>query len=489
VGEAISNTWFHKVVKVPEAAEKAKRSLVDDISEFCAAQGIAETTFGRLAANDGKLVGRIRAGSGITAATTGRVRAFMADVEMGRLHVQGRPLRKHDVSNAAAMAELIETETGLRTPGSFAFHEQRQRYLVFASTTNEATVLADRASLDLASIPIEQPGARLFFSPMENGAAINRVLRAFHHRHPTVPVLVVIKGRSLEEVHSTMGHLVDRLIEHPMTVLVLTNMYIREAVRLQKLSDDCPHPVSWRDVALVGRHAQEFETQLAPLYPELAREWLVHQGDYGQPVYEKPSVLVLYRKDHQFLVENLIPRQGESGALRFHYSLLNHPYLHSHTMRFRIDYVLLPVLNQLAHGGSVTIVQSAGGDPAHDIVWRVWPSSPVHFVRRQDVMAELRRALGANARNYTMHGLTDTGALFRFDMHTLPPNGLGLGASALMSAWNNAVYFAQISEESVQARLNSGNDHIEATRAVIEENGGLWFLDEALTIYHRKDAP
>jgi hypothetical protein len=85
--------------------------------------------------------------------------------------------------------------------------------------------------------------------------------------------------------------------------------------------------------------------------------------------------------------------------------------------------------------------------------------------------------------------LTDAGALFRFDMHTLPPSGLGLGASTLMSAWNNAVYFAQISEESVQARLINGNDHVEAARVVIEENGGLWFLDEALTIYLRRDAP
>lgn len=476
------------MAKAGNTGAGAERSLVDDISAFCIAQGIAETTFGRLAANDGKLVGRIRAGSEITTVTASRVRTFMADVEAGRLHVKGRPLRKHDVSNAAAMAELIESETGIRTPGSFAFHEQRQRYLVFASTTNEAMVLADRASRDLASVPIEQPGVRMFFSPMENGAAINRVLRAFHLRHPTVPVLVVIKGRSLEEVHSTMGHLVDRLIEHPMTVLVLTNMYIREAVSLQKQSDDCPYPVSWRDVGLDGRHAQEFEIQLAPLYPELAQEWLVHQGDYGQPVYEKPSVLVLYRKDHRFLLESLIPRQGENGSLRFHFGLLNHPYLHSHTMRFRIDHVLLPVLGQLAAGGSVTVVQSAGGDPVHEIVRRVWPEDPVRFVRRQDVMAELRRALGAAARNYVMRGLTDAGALFRFDMHTLPPGSLGLGASTLMSAWNNAVYFAQISEESVQARLSSGIDHIEATRAVIEENGGLWFLDEVLTVHHRKDA-
>jgi hypothetical protein len=36
--------------------------LLNDISQFCQQAGIAETTFGRLAVNDGKLVRRLRNG-------------------------------------------------------------------------------------------------------------------------------------------------------------------------------------------------------------------------------------------------------------------------------------------------------------------------------------------------------------------------------------------------------------------------------------------
>ena len=54
------------------------QTLIDKIEEFCRARTIAETTFGRLAVNDGKFVGRLRAGKGVTTRTLKRVRDFMA---------------------------------------------------------------------------------------------------------------------------------------------------------------------------------------------------------------------------------------------------------------------------------------------------------------------------------------------------------------------------------------------------------------------------
>lgn len=41
--------------------------------------GITETTFGRLAVNDGKFVGRLRDGKGLTLATAEKVRVFIRD--------------------------------------------------------------------------------------------------------------------------------------------------------------------------------------------------------------------------------------------------------------------------------------------------------------------------------------------------------------------------------------------------------------------------
>lgn len=52
--------------------------LLADIESFLREKDMAETTFGRHAVNDGKFVGRLRDGAGVTIATIERVRAFMA---------------------------------------------------------------------------------------------------------------------------------------------------------------------------------------------------------------------------------------------------------------------------------------------------------------------------------------------------------------------------------------------------------------------------
>ena len=51
--------------------------LLREIDAFVRQSGMAPTTFGRLAANDGKLVARLRSGKGITTRTVEKVRAYM----------------------------------------------------------------------------------------------------------------------------------------------------------------------------------------------------------------------------------------------------------------------------------------------------------------------------------------------------------------------------------------------------------------------------
>ena len=51
--------------------------LLDSISEFCRRAGMAESTFGRRAVNDGKFVARLRDGARITPETLERVSDFL----------------------------------------------------------------------------------------------------------------------------------------------------------------------------------------------------------------------------------------------------------------------------------------------------------------------------------------------------------------------------------------------------------------------------
>src|SRR5216684_3107934 len=53
------------------------QELLARISDYCRQTGLAESTFGRRAVNDGKLANRLRNGGRITTVTVDRIQAFM----------------------------------------------------------------------------------------------------------------------------------------------------------------------------------------------------------------------------------------------------------------------------------------------------------------------------------------------------------------------------------------------------------------------------
>lgn len=56
---------------------KTEPDIIADIESFCSAVGMAESTFGRLAVNDGKFVRRLRSGGRMWPETLARIRQFM----------------------------------------------------------------------------------------------------------------------------------------------------------------------------------------------------------------------------------------------------------------------------------------------------------------------------------------------------------------------------------------------------------------------------
>jgi len=53
------------------------RQLLQEICDYCRQAGLAESTFGRRAVNDGKLTARLRNGGRITTDTLDRIQGFM----------------------------------------------------------------------------------------------------------------------------------------------------------------------------------------------------------------------------------------------------------------------------------------------------------------------------------------------------------------------------------------------------------------------------
>ena len=70
-----------------------RQYLIQEIELFCNQSGIAESTFGRQTVNDGKFVGRLRDGKGVTTATVAKVRRYLLD-HGGKLHAGRSPEKK-----------------------------------------------------------------------------------------------------------------------------------------------------------------------------------------------------------------------------------------------------------------------------------------------------------------------------------------------------------------------------------------------------------
>jgi len=66
------------------------QELLQEISDYCRHSGLAESTFGRRAVNDGKLTARLRNGGRITTDTLDRIRSFIAS---NRGELKGRVTR------------------------------------------------------------------------------------------------------------------------------------------------------------------------------------------------------------------------------------------------------------------------------------------------------------------------------------------------------------------------------------------------------------
>ena len=73
-----------------------------------------------------------------------------------------------------------------------------------------------------------------------------------------MPFYLVGKEISLEDIRLTLEKMADRFYEHPATVLVLTNMYYSRR-RGCAGSRPAAGELVWREVALAGNTADEFE--------------------------------------------------------------------------------------------------------------------------------------------------------------------------------------------------------------------------------------
>jgi SAM-dependent methyltransferase len=271
-------------------------------------------------------------------------------------------------------------------------------------------------------------------------------------------------------------------------VLVLTNMYYSEAPWLTPNSVTAATSLIWQEQSLLGSTAHEFETQITELQTFLAQNWRAKVSKVsGNPIYEKPVVLVLYREDYKFLLDQMRPRRG---AARADYDLViaSQPYRARAPVEFKAAKVVAPLARSLAPGGRLIGIHSHGNDPGLEIVQKVWPGENPFMTDRHQLLRAAKAELGSAGRDLNFNAYSDARSLFRYSMHTLPSEvSETIGTSTLFAAWNAAIYVAQIEDQRLSQAINA-NTYLEATKEVLQKHGGLWFWDESYVISRKRDS-
>jgi hypothetical protein len=455
-------------------------ALLGEITEYCRKNGVAESTFGRLAVNDGKFVNRLREGGRITTTTFERVRSFIAaDPGKGSLLVGGAS----EVRSAGAPAPA----PAVRNDRNFRFFDNRQKYLLFVNTCSEKGVVAQRVAMELGNIRPRPPAVRMFDAGVGDGTVLTRVMRAMHHHFPTMPFYIVGKEISLEDVRLALEKMPDRYFEHPATVLVMTNLYYREAPWLVPGSVTAATSLVWHELALSGSTAHEFEEQITGLAPFLAENWRAHVSPTsGNPVYERPAVLVVYREDHRFLLDRIIPRRGGAEA-NYDLVIASQPYRARAPLDFKASKVIAPLAKSLGQGGRLLAIHSHGNDPGQEIVQCMWPGENPFRHDRHQLLKTVKETLGSAARHFNFNAYADARSLFRYDMHALPSEiSATIGTSTLFAAWNAAVYVGQIEDARLENVIGDRR-YLDITAEVLHKHGGLWFWDESFIISRHRD--
>ena len=345
----------------------------------------------------------------------------------------------------------------------FRFYDNREKYLLFVSTCSEKQVVAERVAMDIRGFRPKLPALRVFDAGMGDATVLTRLMRDLHRRYPTVPFLIVGKEISQEDIRISLEKMADRFHEHPLTVLVVTNMLYSEAPSLRPRSNAMRARLDWLEVPLEGSTAFEFDEQIRSLEQHVQDRWKTTPSERsGNPLYVTPSVLVIYRKDHEWPLAPVIPQEGEPHH-EYDLVVAAQPFRARLPARVKVRNVLAPLARSLAPGGCMVVIQSTGKDPGMEIIRGVWPGEDPFLTPRQELLRELSSQLSDSHPELRYLSYPDSRAQFRYELR-LPRSELetNISTSTVLAAWNAATYVAQIEDERLTPAMSRG-DYIDVT--------------------------
>jgi len=365
----------------------------------------------------------------------------------------------------------------------FRFFDNREKYLLFVNTCNEKQVIAERISMDVKYLRPGSLGLRIFDAGMGDGSVLTRVMRQLHDNFPETPFSILGKEISQEDLRISLEKMPDRFVEHPQTVLTVTNMFYSEATTLKPKSIKKESILNWKIVELTGNTSHQFDNQIRDIEPLISDWWRTERSQKtNNPIYSTPSVIVFYRKDQKDLLSKIIP--SKENRVNYEYDLIiaAQPFRSRLPAQTKVKNVLAPLAKALAKSGLMVVIQSVGKDPGMEIIRRIWPLEKPFQTPRRDLIVELKKQLESIDEIYSYIDYVDSRAEFNYHLQ-LPPNEMesSIGTSTTLAAWNAAIYVAQIEDERVEEEMRKGS-YLDVTQEVLRKYEGLWFSDESFIV-------
>ena len=354
---------------------QAAVGLLDSISEFCRRAGMAESTFGRRAVNDGKFV--------VAAA---RRRAHHARDAGARQRLPDQPRRARRRPRRRELMPLLRV-AGLPRAGRRSRRRRGRAVAQLPLLRQPPEVPAVRQHLQReggGGAP-RRHGARPPPSRAAGGARVRRRHGRRHRAHarhardaPALPDAAVLRRRQGDQprgrapVASTRWPTASTSTRPPCWSSPTCTTPRRPGWRRKALS--AATSLVWHEVALDRQHGRRVQRadrrRSSRSSPRTGRR--AHSAKTGNPIYERPVALVIYRDDFRFLLDDVIPRQGQARA-DYDLVIASQPYRARVPVEFKAAKVIAPLTRALRPGGRLLGIHSCGRDPGLEIVRKMWP--------------------------------------------------------------------------------------------------------------------
>ena len=363
---------------------------------------------------------------------------------------------------------------------NFRFFDNRQKYLLFVTTTNEKNKIADALKPIIRKLKPKYPALKVFDAGMGDGSLLMNVMRQCHQKMPHIPMLISTKEISLEDVRLGLEKLPDRFVEHKNTVFVISNLNYVESTSLRSKNKIKQKKMNWKIVKLKGNSSLDFSDQLRKLNQGfLSKKWQIERNPInGNPTYKEPSVIIIYRKDQEFSLKNIIPKKN-NGKNNFDLIIASQPYRSRISVEKKVRYVIDPMVKSLNKKGKLAVIHACGNDPGNQIIKKIWPKEKPFPSLYNSILKYIRKNTDKNLLKDLKFNKKIN---IRYVLRALPNEiSGGIATSLIFSAWNAAIYVNQISDEQI-LNAEKKNNYQKIVQQIVNKNKGLYFNNELFVI-------